>query len=153
MRLPDDKRRPNGSQAVVQFLEEFRHNLSVFFEAALADFDWSNVVAAGSSVVRCILPVPDKYNASKRSLRQYYHEKFCRASDVDLFLYGLEEKQAVEKIKQIETQIRDTILAETTVVRTKNAITICTPRSLPPAQMALYSLTAGSQYPTRHVQV
>ncbi|KAK8056279.1 hypothetical protein PG993_001506 [Apiospora rasikravindrae] len=135
MSLPDDKRRPNGSQAVVQSLGEFRHNLSVFSEAALADFDWSNVVAAGSSVVNCLLPVPDKYKASKRSLRQYYHEKFCPASDVDLFLYGLDEKQAIEKIKQIETQIRDAILAETTVVRTKNAITIC------------------SQYPTRHVQI
>ncbi|KAK7951449.1 uncharacterized protein PG986_007177 [Apiospora aurea] len=135
MSLPDDKRRPNGSQAVVQSLGEFRHNLSVFSEAALADFDWSNVVAAGSSVVNCLLPVPDKYKASKRSLRQYYHEKFCPASDVDLFLYGLDEKQAVEKIKQIETQIRDAILAEATVVRTKNAITIC------------------SQYPTRHVQI
>ncbi|KAK8027172.1 Ankyrin repeat protein [Apiospora marii] len=135
MSLPDDKRRPHGSQAVVQSLGEFRHNFSVFSEAALADFDWSNVVAAGSSVVNCLLPVPDKYKASKRSLRQYYHDKFCPASDVDLFLYGLDEKQAVEKIKQIETQIRDAILAETTVVRTKNAITIC------------------SQYPTRHVQI
>ncbi|KAK7970706.1 hypothetical protein PG988_009779 [Apiospora saccharicola] len=97
MSLPDDKRRPNGSHAVVQSLGEFRHNLSVFSEATLADFDWSNVVAAGSSVVNCLLPVPDKYKASKRSL---------------------------QKIKQIETQIRDAILAETTVVRTKNAITI-----------------------------
>ncbi|KAK8049555.1 hypothetical protein PG994_011285 [Apiospora phragmitis] len=111
----------------------FRQNLSVFSEAALADFDWSNVVAAGSSVVNCLLPVPEKYKVSKRSLRQYYHEKFCPASDVGHFLYGLDEKQAVEKIKQIETQIRDAILAETTVVRTKNAVTIC------------------SQYPTRHI--
>ncbi|KAK8874319.1 ankyrin repeat protein [Apiospora arundinis] len=135
MSLPDDKRRPHGSPAVVQSLGEFRHNFSVFSEAALADIDWSNVVAAGSSVVNCLLPVPDKYKGSKRSLRQYYHEQFCPASDVDLFLYGLDERQAIEKIKQIETQIRDAILAETTVVRTKNAITIC------------------SQYPTRHVQI
>ncbi|KAK8125105.1 uncharacterized protein PG998_000864 [Apiospora kogelbergensis] len=135
MSLPDDKRRPHGSPAVVKSLGDFRHNFSVFSEAALVDLDWSNVVAAGSSVVNCLLPVPDKYKASKRSLRQYYHEKFCPASDVDLFLYGLDEKQAIEKIKQIETQIRDAILAETTVVRTKNAITIC------------------SQYPTRHVQI
>lgn len=128
MSLPDDKRRPHGSPAVVKSLGDFRHNFSVFSEAALVDLDWSNVVAAGSSVVNCLLPVPDKYKVSKRSLRQYYHEKFCPASDVDLFLYGLDEKQAIEKIKQIETQIRDAILAETTVVRTKNAITICTLR-------------------------
>ncbi|RYP25160.1 hypothetical protein DL765_000041 [Monosporascus sp. GIB2] len=125
MALPSDKRRANGSPAVVSTLKEFRHNFSVFCESSLSDMDWSNVVAAGSSVVNTILPVPDKYKKSKRALRQYYHEKFCPASDVDLFLYGLTEDQAIEKIKDIETRVRDAILSETTVVRTKNAITIC----------------------------
>ncbi|KAH8161559.1 hypothetical protein CIB48_g6686 [Xylaria polymorpha] len=134
MPLPDDKRRPNGSPAVVESLKEFRYNFGVFSESSLADMDWDNVVAAGSSVVNCLLPVPPEYKKSKRALRQYYHEKFCPASDVDLFLYGLTENQAVQKIKDIETRIRDAILSEVTVVRTKNAITIC------------------SQYPTRHVQ-
>ncbi|KAI0478003.1 ankyrin repeat protein [Xylaria cf. heliscus] len=135
MPLPDDKRRPSGSPAVVESLKEFRYNFNVFSESSLSDMDWDNVVAAGSSVVNCLLPVPPEYKKSKRALRQYYHEKFCPASDVDLFLYGLDEKQAVQKIKDIETRIRDAILSEVTVVRTKNAITIC------------------SQYPTRHVQI
>lgn len=47
----------------------------------------------------------------------------------------MNEEQAIEKIKQIETKIRDSILAETTTIRTKNAITIV------------------SEYPTRHVQI
>lgn len=93
----------------------------------MADMNWDNVVAAGSSVVNCILPVPAEYKKSKRALRQYYHEKFCPASDVDLFLYGLNEEEAIEKIKDIEARIKDAILSETTVVRTKNAITICKP--------------------------
>ncbi|CAJ2513477.1 Uu.00g015960.m01.CDS01 [Anthostomella pinea] len=135
MPLPDDKRRPSGSPAVVESLKEFRHNFSVFSESSMADMDWDNVIAAGSSVVNCLLPVPPVYKKSKRALRQYYHEKFCPASDVDLFLYGLDEDQAIEKIKDIESRIRDAILSEVTVVRTKNAITIC------------------SQYPTRHVQI
>ncbi|KAI1764033.1 ankyrin [Hypoxylon sp. FL1150] len=135
MSLPDDKRRGDGSPAVVGSLREFRHNFGVFSESSLAEMDWSNVVAAGSSVVNCLIPVPDKYGRSKRALRQYYHEKFCPASDVDLFLYGLTEEQAIEKIKEIEARIRDAILSEVTVVRTKNAVTIC------------------SQYPTRHVQI
>lgn len=62
-------------------------------------------------------------------------KQLAPASDVDLFLYGLNEKEAIEKIKQIESKIRDSILSETTVVRTKNAITII------------------SEYPTRHVQI
>ncbi|KAI0151968.1 ankyrin [Hypoxylon sp. NC0597] len=135
MPLPANNRRPNGAPAVVTSLKEFRHNFSIFSESSLAEMDWSNVVAAGSSVVNCILPVPDNFKQSKRKLRTYYHEVFCPASDVDLFLYGLNEEQAIEKIKQIESRIRDAILSEVTVVRTKNAITIC------------------SQYPTRHVQI
>ncbi|KAI0111527.1 ankyrin [Daldinia grandis] len=135
MTLPDDKRRPNGSPAVVASLKEFRHNFGIFSESSLAEMDWSNVVAAGSSVVNCLLPVPNRFNHSKRALREYYHQKFCPASDVDLFLYGLNEQQAIEKIKDIEARIRDAILSEVTVVRTKNAITIC------------------SQYPTRHIQI
>ncbi|KAL7628273.1 hypothetical protein AAE478_002472 [Parahypoxylon ruwenzoriense] len=135
MSLPADKRRADGSPAVVESLREFRHNFGVFSESSLAEMDWNNVVAAGSSVVNCLLPVPKNYKQSKRALRQYYHEKFCPASDVDLFLYGLNEEQAIEKIKDIETRVRDAILSEVTVVRTKNAITIC------------------SQYPTRHIQI
>ncbi|KAI1826431.1 ankyrin repeat protein [Xylaria intraflava] len=135
MSLPYEKRRRNGSPAVVGSLKEFQYNFNIFSESSLSDMDWNNVVAAGSSVVNTLLPVPPEYKTSKRALRKYYHEIFCPASDVDLFLYGLSEEQAIQKIKDIETHIRDAILSEVTVVRTKNAITIC------------------SQYPTRHVQI
>ncbi|KAI1318143.1 ankyrin repeat protein [Xylariaceae sp. FL0255] len=123
MALPDEKRRPNGSPAIVASLKEFRHNFNIFSESALSEINWDDIVAAGFSVVNCLLPVPGEYMKSKRALREYYHEKFCPASD------------AIEKTKEIETAVRDAILSEVTVVRTKNAITIC------------------SQYPTRHVQV
>lgn len=79
MALPDDKRRPNGSPAVVESLKEFRHNFSVFSESSLVDLDWSNLVAAGSSAVNCLLPVPNKYKSSKRALRQYCE---CNVSDM-----------------------------------------------------------------------
>ncbi|KFA50832.1 hypothetical protein S40293_05813 [Stachybotrys chartarum IBT 40293] len=135
MPLPDNKRRPHGSPATVADLDEFRKNFNVFSETSLVDLDWNNVVAAGSSVVNCLLPVPKGYDTTKRKLREYYHEKFCPASDVDLFLYGLTHEEAIEKIKQIEQAIRDALLNEVTVVRTK------------------YALTIASQYPVRHVQI
>lgn len=128
MALPDAQRRPGGSPAVVESLKEFQKNFNVFSESSLSEMDWTNVVAAGSSVVNCLLSVPERYNTSKRRLREFYHEKFCPASDVDLFLYGMTDEEAIEKIRQIETAVRDAILAETTTVRTKNAITICTYR-------------------------
>ncbi|KAK3372503.1 hypothetical protein B0H63DRAFT_299088 [Podospora didyma] len=136
MLLPADLRRPNDSPAVVQSFKEFQRNFNVFSESSLVELDFGdNVVAAGSSVVNCLLPVPKKYNSSKRGLREFYHEKFSPASDVDLFLYGLTEEQAIEKIKEIEARVRDSLLTETTTVRTKHAVTIC------------------SQYPTRHIQI
>jgi hypothetical protein len=135
MALPDDKRRAHDSPATVANLAEFQKNFNIFSESSLADLDWSNVMAAGSSVVNCLLPIPKEFNTTKRKLREYYHEKFCPASDVDLFLYGLNHDQAIEKIKQIEQAIKDALLNEVTVVRTKYAITI------------------ASQYPVRHIQV
>ncbi|KAF6843514.1 ankyrin repeat protein [Colletotrichum musicola] len=135
MALPDDKRRANGSPAVVSSLKDFRKNFNIFSESSLTDMNWDNVVAAGSSVINTLLPVPEEFNTTKRKLREYYHEKFCPASDVDLFLYGLNHDEAVEKIKEIEAAVRDAILTEITVVRTKYAITI------------------ASQYPTRHIQI
>ncbi|PNS15755.1 hypothetical protein CAC42_4207 [Sphaceloma murrayae] len=133
--LQDTERRAGGSPAFVKTLQDFRKNFSIFSESSLSELDWSNVVCAGSAVATCLLPAPEKYAGSKRSMRQYYHEKIAPASDVDLFLYGLTEEQAVEKIKQIEKCVRDSILTEITTIRTKNAITI------------------ASQHPTRHIQI
>lgn len=135
MPLNDVDRKPSGSPAVVSSFKDFQKNFNLFSESSLADLDWNNVVAAGSAVTTALLPVPEKWAGSKRSLREYYHEHLAPASDVDLFLYGLSEEEGLEKIKQIERNIKDGILHETTTIRTKNAITI------------------ASQYPTRHVQI
>ncbi|OAP54823.1 hypothetical protein AYL99_11271 [Fonsecaea erecta] len=123
--LPQEARRSDGSPATTQTLKDFRTNFNLFSESSLVDLDWNNVVCAGSAVVTSLLPVDAPHNESK----------LAPASDVDLFLYGLNEEQAIEKIRQIETKIRDSILTETTTIRTKNAITIV------------------SAYPTRHVQI
>ncbi|KAL2833986.1 ankyrin repeat-containing domain protein [Aspergillus pseudoustus] len=137
MPLADKDRRPNGSPAVVQSLKEFQTNFNIFSEGSLAGLNWDNVLAVGSSVATALLPLPADFALadSKRKIRQFYHEQLAPASDVDLFLYGLDYDQAIEKIKHIERCINDSVLTETTTVRTKHAITIV------------------SQYPTRHVQI
>lgn len=135
MPLKEDERKAHGSPAVVPSFKQFQKNFNLFSESSLCDIDWNNVIAAGSSVVTALLPVPKAHNSSKRAVRHYYHDVLAPASDVDLFLYGLTEEEAIEKIKQIEQRIRDSILQETTCIRTKNAITI------------------ASQYPVRHIQI
>ncbi|TAQ87996.1 hypothetical protein B7494_g3670 [Chlorociboria aeruginascens] len=135
MPLKDEDRKKSGDMAIVGSLKDFQKNFSLFSETSLTDLDWSNVVAAGSAVTTSLLPVPEKWAGSKRSLREYYHQHLAPASDIDLFIYGLNEEQAIEKIKQIEKNIRDSVLHEITTIRTKNAITI------------------AGQYPNRHVQI
>ena len=98
--------------------------------------DWTNVIAAGSSVVTPLSIVPEKYAGSTKGVREYYHQIIAPASDIDLFIYGIDdEKAAVERMIAIERSITDNLLAETTAIRTKNCITIV------------------SQWPNRHVQV
>jgi ankyrin repeat protein len=135
MPLGYKNRKLHGSMAIVPSMKDFQHQFNIFSELSLSEMDWSNVVAAGSSVLTPLLPVPKEYAGSKRELRKYYHDIFTPASDIDLFLYGLTEEEAKEKIKQIERGIKDSILTETTTIRTKNAITI------------------ASKYPNRHVQI
>ncbi|PGH35322.1 hypothetical protein GX50_01786 [[Emmonsia] crescens] len=133
--LAPELRKKDGTTAVVPVYDQFLENFRVFSESSLVDMDWSNVVVAGSAVTTCLLPVPDKFSSSRKAQREYYHQKIAPSSDVDLFIYGLDEEQAIVKIKQIEKCIRDSILEEVSVIRTKNALTIV------------------SKYPTRHVQV
>ncbi|KAL8927248.1 MAG: hypothetical protein Q9208_002424 [Pyrenodesmia sp. 3 TL-2023] len=123
-------RKPAGAPATVESIQDFKKNFNLFSESSLVDLDWSNVVAAGSSVVTPLLPVPENYNTSKKAQREYYHQRLAPSSDVDLFIWGLDEAAAIEKIKQIEASIRNAILEEVT-----NAITI------------------ASHYPIRHVQI
>ena len=67
--LTKKERKPDGAPAIVQSLKEFKQNFNLFSESSLIDLDWTNVVAAGSSVVTALLPVPKKHKKSKRALR------------------------------------------------------------------------------------
>ncbi|KAF3936886.1 hypothetical protein ABW19_dt0206096 [Dactylella cylindrospora] len=135
MELDDKKRKKDGERAIVDF-DEFKKNFAVFSEGALQNLDWTNIVAAGSSVLTPIIPVPEEHKQTKRALRDYYHEKLAPTSDVDLFIYGTKDEEvAIKRMEAVEATIRDNLLWETTSIRTKNTITIV------------------SQYPNRHIQI
>ncbi|KAI5840776.1 hypothetical protein DFP73DRAFT_557829 [Morchella snyderi] len=136
MALGDEDRKASGEHFLVESFKEFRDNFNIFSEGSLLNMDWSNVVVAGSAVLTPLLKVPEKYAESKKSLREYYHQKLAPASDIDLFIHGIEDpEEAIKKIEQIENTIKDNLLWETTTLRTRNTITIV------------------SQYPNRHVQI
>ena len=69
MPLKPEDRKLDGLLAVVPSLTDFKKNFTLFSESSLLDLDWSNVVAAGSSVVTPLLPVPSQYSTSKKALR------------------------------------------------------------------------------------
>ena len=92
--LADDRRRKNGAPCMVDSLEEFQKNWSVFSEGSLSQLtDWNNVIAAGGSVLGCLLPLSDEDKESKRTIRKFYHSKAYPTSDVDLFIWGLTPQQ------------------------------------------------------------
>jgi hypothetical protein len=50
MNLKKGERKATGDAAVVTSFKDFQKNFNLFSESSLTDLDWSNVVAAGSSV-------------------------------------------------------------------------------------------------------
>jgi len=144
MPLSDAQRRKEGSPAMVDNLEAFKKNWSIFTENSLSQLsDWNNVIAAGGSVQACLMPLPKAAAANKRAMRKYYHEKAFPSSDVDLFLYGLTRQEvrrtpycdpfllrpycivkAERKIISIYEAVRDSVPWDVTCVRTKHTISI-----------------------------
>lgn len=74
--LSAKNRKSSGAPATVASVQDFKKNFNLFSESSLADLDWSNVVAAGSSVVTPLLPVPGKYNTTKKALRYVLEAAF-----------------------------------------------------------------------------
>lgn len=94
MPLSVDNRRKEGTPSMVENIEEFKKNWSVFTEGSLSQlFDWSNVIAAGGAVLASLTPLPDIAKESKRSMRKFYHSAAYPSSDVDLFLWGMDAEQ------------------------------------------------------------
>lgn len=142
-------RKKQGSPSTVADYEEFKKHWSIFTEGSLSQlFDWNNVVAAGGSVLACLLPLEESRKVSKREIRKYLHSEAYPTSDVDLFLWGLNadevryppslsrlldkythsnRRQAEKKIQTIYEAVRDSVPWDVTCVRTKHTVSIhCT---------------------------
>jgi hypothetical protein len=120
--LRDLMRRPHAESAFVD-KQTFLHQFGVFTEGSPASFmpdDWKNVLVAGGSVLACLLPVPAHVQGkAKRELRRYYHEQAYFGSDVDPFIYGLDEEAAKRKMNRLAELIADAVPRDTLCVRTK----------------------------------
>lgn len=62
-----------------------------------------------------LLVVPEEHALNKKALREYYHEKLAPASDIDLFIYGIEDpEEAIKKMAVVEDTVKNNLLWETT---------------------------------------
>lgn len=103
---------PMGPPTMVS-RDEFISNLNIFSEGCLSCLtpeDWQGVLVAGGSVLTALTSVPKEHQASRRALRRFYHEDPVNASsDIDLFLYGMDQAAAEKKIVRLGEAIADAV--------------------------------------------
>ncbi|EED78996.1 predicted protein [Postia placenta Mad-698-R] len=127
--LSEDRRRKEGTPAMVATLDEFKQKLALFTEGSLSQLtDWKNVVAAGGAVQACLSPVPASAKVSKRALRKHFHNTRIRRRT-------LTAAEAEKKTQAIYEAVRDSVPWDVTCVRSRHTVSI------------------HSQYPYRAVQI
>lgn len=92
--FPLEKNRKSSGTPSITDLTGFETNWRIFSERLLDLINWDNVFVAGGSVLACLLPPPPKATKNFKCLRKYFHEDAYAGSDIDLFIYGLNEEQA-----------------------------------------------------------
>ncbi|KAG2382130.1 hypothetical protein C9374_005922 [Naegleria lovaniensis] len=138
---------------VVSSIEEFLFNYHHFTEGMLDGLDWSNVIMAGGSVATMITKMPTIRDISLRSIRRtryelrndiyslidmpekaasiHYHSNRHKwdnhYSDIDLFIYALDEKAAIGKIRHIFEVVKRNVSGDDVLIcRSGHAITFKT---------------------------
>jgi len=103
-------------------VETFKKNFNELTNNVFKELkDWNNVFVAGGAVLGSLLNITDRSS--------------FQDTDVDMFIYGLTEEQATQKLKDIYFVVQAATKATCQIIRTKHAVTIL------------------GQYPTRHVQI
>ena len=109
-------------------------NFSLFTENQFQNLNWDNILVAGGSVLGCLEPHDAKKPKDKRN---YFHKNAYKNSDIDIFFYGLNAKQANEKLNDIYETVCDSLIGGEDVIcfRSQHAVTII------------------SKFPYRHIQI
>ncbi|KAK8812344.1 hypothetical protein WA158_007578 [Blastocystis sp. Blastoise] len=129
------KKPRKDNQLMISTKAEFQRNWNIFTERLFEYLDWDHLFVAGGSVLGCVLKVPNGADKDYRTLRHYYHEDVYSGSDLDLYIYGLNEDEAIEKMKDIYNTICDAIPVTVFAFRTA------------------YTITLVSEFPFRHIQI
>ena len=124
-----------GKPAIASNMAEFRRAFDdVFCEGMLRNLNWNNVFAAGGSILACLQKIPDDVVGSTGKTRNYFRTKYP-TSDIDLFLYRLNEEEGKRKIQEIYELVQEACPCKVVCFRSSSAVTLV------------------SQYPYRHIQI
>ncbi|PPQ75758.1 hypothetical protein CVT26_000698 [Gymnopilus dilepis] len=137
--LPSSRRRLSLMASTVSDIEAFQARWKIFTHDALSKMkaeDWENVIAAGGSVLACLME-PRPALDSLSDLSEYFQSEIYAASDIDLFLWGLSPKQAEKKMIDIYHAVRAAMPSHVTCVRKANTISIHTEWPQRPIQIIL----------------
>ncbi|KAF8869971.1 hypothetical protein CPB84DRAFT_1754730 [Gymnopilus junonius] len=119
-------RRLDLMPSTVFSIEVFRRHWDVFTHGALSKMkekDWENVVAAGGSILACLMAPYPKVDSAK-SLNEYYQSAVYGSCDIDLFLWGLSTKQAEAKMIDIYQAVCAAAPWYVTCIRKANTVSI-----------------------------
>lgn len=116
--------------------DEFKLNFDLFTNDLFKDLDMSNLFILGGAINACLLPIPEEDKETVLSRRNYLHNKRFKGSDIDLYIYGLNEKEATQKLISICHYFEDKIpMCEIKYIRT------------------CYTVTIVTRFPYRHIQI
>ena len=104
---------PVGSSAICT-KDEFMNNFDIFTEGIFECMNWDNLFLAGGSVLAMLTKFTTETNEQKR---KYYHDQKFAKSDMDLYVYGLNEQQSTKKMYEIYENIKKVLPCECTCVR------------------------------------
>lgn len=123
----------NG-ELVINTKSEFEKYFDIVTNNVFLCMDWNNVLMAGGSILSILSSVPEEYKTSDEKIQEWF-KKDGNFGDIDIFLYGLNDRQATKKIFEIYESIKNVIPKDILCVRGPRAITF----------------TIGNPY--RHIQI
>ncbi|PPQ70082.1 hypothetical protein CVT26_013416 [Gymnopilus dilepis] len=125
--LSPSTRRQSLTPSTVFNVEAFENHWRIFTHrtlSAMRPSDWDNVIAAGGSVLACLM-APGA-NSSDKRLNELFQSNVYASSDIDLFLWGLTAEQAEQKLVNIFKAVRAAAPWPVICVRRANVVSVHT---------------------------